>query len=295
MPTLVGGHLDVEVLDGSDLQGGPVVDARALRAVAARTSLPGFVGCLGEEMIDASEVRHLLGLGDREDIAQSGLLQHAAQPPLLAVGGVCGHPGDGQRGGDRPQDHGLGQVGLGGEGPLVRDVGGSAAVAVVGPGLGQIQLPVRQGASTCGGVGGEHADLAVLGVAGGAGVPALHAGRGGALLEEASVVEDEDPVGLAEPFGYVVLEVVAELVGVPAGAVEEPLEAVGCAVSGGFGQLPAVLAANRTQQPTDVITHPATRLNPLEAVAGTQEQFLLESSVDVNQLKFGRAGQTPGP
>jgi hypothetical protein len=47
------------------------------------------------------------------------------------------------------------------------------------------------------------------------------------LLEEAGVVEDEDPVGLAEPFGYVVLEVVAEVIGVPASAVEEPLKAVG--------------------------------------------------------------------
>jgi len=61
------------------------------------------------------------------------------------------------------------------------------------------------------------------------------------------VVEDEDPVGLAEPFGYVVLEVVAEFVGVPAGTVQEPLEAVGGAVSGVFGQLPAVLAADRAQ------------------------------------------------
>jgi len=44
-----------------------------------------------------------------------------------------------------------------------------------------------------------------------------------------------------------VLEVVADLVGVPAGAVEEPLKAVGGAVSGVFGQLPAVLAADRAQ------------------------------------------------
>lgn len=34
-PPLVGGHVAVEVLDGRDLQGGPVVEARALRAVTA--------------------------------------------------------------------------------------------------------------------------------------------------------------------------------------------------------------------------------------------------------------------
>lgn len=49
-PPLVGGHLAVEVLDGGDLQGGPVVDARAFGAVAARVSLPGFAWCLREEM-----------------------------------------------------------------------------------------------------------------------------------------------------------------------------------------------------------------------------------------------------
>lgn len=217
----------------------------ALRAVPARTSLPRFVGSLGEEIVDASEARHLLGRGDGEDMAQSGLLQHAAQPPLLAVGRVCGHPGERQRRGDGPQHHGVGEVGLGGEGPLVGDVGGAAAIGVVGPGLGQIQLPSHQGPSALGGIGGEQADLAVLGTAGGAGVLAPHAGRGGALPEGSGVAEDEDPVGPAEPFGYVVLEVVAEFVGVPSGAAEDSLEAVGCAVSGVFGRLPAVFAADR--------------------------------------------------
>jgi hypothetical protein len=124
---------------------------------------------------------------------------------------------------------------------------------------------------------------------------ALHASRGGALLEEAGVVEDEDPVGLAEPFGYVVLEVVAELVGVPAGTVEKPLKAVGGAVSGVFGQLPAVRAADRAQQPADVVTHSATRLDTLEAVAGTQEQFLEFVVPDLNCTLVDHAGRLPGP
>lgn len=91
------------------------------------------------------------------------------------------------------------------------------------------------------------------------------------------------------------LEVVAELVGVPAGAVEEPLEAVGCAVSGVFGQLPAVLAADRAQQSTDVVTHPAARLDPPEAVAGTQEQFLEFVVPDLNCTLVDHTGRLPGP
>jgi hypothetical protein len=67
---------------------------------------------------------------------------------------------------------------------------------------------------------------------------ALHAGRGGALLDEAGVVEDEYPAVLAEPLGDVCLQVVADLVGVPAGAVEQALEAVGGGVANVFSQLP---------------------------------------------------------
>jgi hypothetical protein len=45
--------------------------------------------------------------------------------------------------------------------------------------------------------------------------------RGGsALLDEASVVEDEDAVGLAELVGDVCLQVVADVVGVPGGCVQ---------------------------------------------------------------------------
>jgi hypothetical protein len=104
---------------------------------------------------------------------------------------------------------------------------------------------------------------------------------------------DED--GLAEPLGYVVLEVVAEVIGVPAGAVGEPLEAVGCAVSGVFGQLPAVFTADRSQQSTDVVAHPATRLDTPEVVAGAQEQCLELVVPDLNCMLVDHAGRLPGP
>ncbi|MFI9780958.1 hypothetical protein ACIHCV_41035 [Streptomyces sp. NPDC051956] len=64
-------------------------------------------------------------------------------------------------------------------------------------------------------MGGEDADLAVLGVVGGAEVPALRARRGGAVLGEAGVVEDEYPAVLAELVGNLCLQVVVDDVGIP--------------------------------------------------------------------------------
>jgi hypothetical protein len=63
-------------------------------------------------------------------------------------------------------------------------VGGLAAVAVVGPGPGQIEVTVDEGVSPAGGIGGEYADLAIFGASGGAGVLALYSGGGGPLLDE---------------------------------------------------------------------------------------------------------------
>lgn len=64
-----------------------------------------------------------------------------------------------------PPDHGPGEIVFGGEVTLVGDPGRSAAIPVVRPGLGQVELPVDQGVTACGGIGGEDTDLAVLGPA----------------------------------------------------------------------------------------------------------------------------------
>jgi hypothetical protein len=76
---------------------------------------------------------------------------------------------------------------------------------------------------------------------------ALHAGRSGALLDEAGVVDDEDPTVLAEALGDVCLQVVADVVGVPGRPVQQPLETVGGAMSGELGQLSAVFAADGSE------------------------------------------------
>ena len=145
---------------------------------------------------------------------------------------------------------------------LVRDLRRPAAVRIRGPGLRQIQLPVHQGPALGRCVGGEDSDLAVLGAAGGAGVLPLHPGRGGALLEEAGVVHDQDPVRGAEALGNVVLEVVPDLVSVPGRTVQQVLEAGGSAVTCVLGKLPAVLPSHRCQQSTHVVPHPPPQIHP---------------------------------
>lgn len=162
------------------------------------------------------------------------------------------------------------------------DAGRPAAFGVVCPGLGQVELAVNQGVTSGGGVGGEDADLAVLGAAGGAGVLALHAGGGDALLDKSGVVDDQDAVGGAEMFGDVCLHVIADLVGLPAALGPEVLQSVRGGVADKLGELPGVLAAHRSQQAADVVPHPPARLDAGEAVPDPQEEFF--------QSLFPRAG-----
>jgi hypothetical protein len=117
----------------------------------------------------------------------------------------------------------VGEFSLGGEAAFGGDAGGLAAVHIVRPRLGQIQLPVHQCPPPAGGVGGEDADLAVPGPPGRAGVLPLHPGGDDALLEESGVVHDQDAVRGAEPLGHVLLHVVPEFVGVPSAVREQVL------------------------------------------------------------------------
>lgn len=63
----------------------------------AGMAFPGVLGSLGDGEVDAAHGAGMLGLRHSQDVADAGLLQHATQPPLLAVSRVRGHPGDGQR------------------------------------------------------------------------------------------------------------------------------------------------------------------------------------------------------
>jgi hypothetical protein len=90
------------------------------------------------------------------------LLQPEAQPAVVALDLVAQHPGDRHPGREGTLDHALRQSRLGGELDVLRDGGRGAALPVVSPFLGQIQLTVDQGMALGTGIGQENTDLAVL-------------------------------------------------------------------------------------------------------------------------------------
>ena len=132
---------------------------------------------------------------------------------------------------------------------LTGDTGGSAAVGIVDPCLGQVQLPVDQGMPGIGGVDQVDGDLGVLDPPGGAGVLTLHPNRRGALLEIAGLVDDQHRLGVAEVLDNVGAHVIADPVVVPHRPTKQVLHPIRAGVAGVLGDRPAVLARQIRQQP----------------------------------------------
>lgn len=91
-----------------------------------------------------------------------------------AVDLIGGHPGGRHSGGKRALQHPAGQLGLGGEGDVFRHPGGLAAVGVISPAAGHVQLPVNDRVPVPAGIGQVDRDLGVVDLAAGAGVLTLH-------------------------------------------------------------------------------------------------------------------------
>ncbi|MEU8348154.1 hypothetical protein [Streptomyces sp. NPDC048845] len=69
-------------------------------------------------------------------------------------------------------------------------------------------------------------------------------------------------------------QVVADVIGLPLRSGKEVLQAVGRGVADLFGQLPAVLAGHRGEQPAYVVTHATAELDSAEAVPDGQEEIV---------------------
>jgi hypothetical protein len=95
--------------------------------------------------------------------------------------------------------------------------------------------------------------LAILAFAGGATVLAFDADRFGALLEEASFIDDQHRILVAEVLDDVALEIIANLVSVPVSGSEQALDAIGSGGTEMFGDLPAILAFNWADEGTKVV------------------------------------------
>ena len=185
--------------------------------------------------------RQQLGAFDRQHVPHAASFQPASQGWAAAIDLIGGHPRRRHPGVQRTLQHDLGKLRLGPKPDLLGDLGSPAAGRVVGPALGQVQLPVDHRPPLGAGVGQEHAQLAVVDLAGGARVLALDPHRGRALLEKPRLVDHQHPAGVAEVLDDVAAQVVADQVRVPVGGGEQPPHAVWGALAGVLGQLPADL------------------------------------------------------
>jgi len=173
----------------------PVVAPRSLRPRPRRQALPAVGGRVGEVATDAplppvgADDRVLAA--DREDVAAGARLRPHPQVRHVAVDAVGGDPGGGHARVERPFAHGLRQFGLRREGAIVRDPGGAAALAVVGPTGGQVERPIQEGVAARAGIGEEHADLGVGAPPRRAAVPRPDPRRLAALLQEPDLVDHQ--------------------------------------------------------------------------------------------------------
>ena len=185
-----------------------------------------------------------------------------------AVEGVRDHPPRGDPGRERPLQHAFGQLYLVAEGDPLGDAGLRSSDGIARPSLRQVQGPIDESGALLGGVGQEHADLAIDRVARGAGVLAGNTYALLALLQEAGFVHDEDARPLVtEVLDDVLSKIVADLIGVPLGGVQEALDALGIPLPDGLGKPPAVLALDLTEQAEEIPTHTLPGLRTGEAVA----------------------------
>ena len=122
------------------------------------------------------------------------------------------------------------------------------------------------------GVGQVDRDLGVLDPSGGAGVLALHPDRGHALLEVAGLVDHQHRVAVCEGGGDVVAQVITHSIGVPRGSPEQVLHAVRVQVAGVFGDAPAVLPRQVSEQPQEEPAGAAAGRHPGESPSHPVEE-----------------------
>jgi len=201
-----------------------------------------------------------------EGLAQGGI----GAVDLIARGPCRRGPG-----GHGPVNHRPGQCGLGRELALVvRHAGRRAPVAVLGPGLGQIDLAVDERVSGCGGVGEIDGDLAVLDPACGSGVLTLYPNRRGALLDVPGLVDHQHRGGVAEVLADVVTQVVPDAVFVPDRLRQKPLHPARVVLTGVLGDGPAVRPGQLGQQPPQERPYPPPWLDTSEPRPDTQHQVV---------------------
>jgi hypothetical protein len=218
-----------------------------------------LLGAFPHHPVGAGDLQQLSAL-DRQHVWPVPLLKPRTQCRAAAVDLIGGHPRRRHAGVQGTLQHQLGKLRLGPKPDLLRNPRGAAPLRVVGPAFGQVQLPVDERPPLAADIGEEDTQLAVVDLAGRARVLALHPDRGRALLQEARLVHYQHRAFLAQVLHYIGTQIVADPIGVPVGGGKQPLHAVGGALVGVLGQLPAVLAVHVAEQAAQIGQRPPARL-----------------------------------
>lgn len=145
--------------------------------------------------------------------------------------------------------------------------------------------------------GEEHTDLAVLGVSGGSGVLPLHAGRTDTLLQESGVIDDQNRIPVAEVLDDVVPHIIEDLIGVPLDPVQQPMDTVRSRVTYLFGQCPAALPLQRSDQTLHVGKRRLPRLSPVDPMhePPVQSLQLTRPQTDISKVPtHNHTNEPPG-
>lgn len=165
-------------------------------------------------------------LGSTRHATPVPLLQAGQEIGVIAVVGVGDHAGMPDPVGTGPVEQRQGDPGLGREGHVLGDLGLAAAFRVVGPALVQGQPRGDRPGDGAFGVVAVDGDLAIGGLAQGAGILAGDADGAPALLGEAGVVEDQHAVALGGQGEHPLAPLAVEVLLVPDHGRQQALEAL---------------------------------------------------------------------
>lgn len=179
---------------------------------------------------------------------------------MAAIDTIAGDPGRQNARLDRSLEHLPGQLWLGGKFHLLRDADPAATFPVIGPTFGQVQGPIQKSRPFGTGIGQKHPDLTVGRPAHRAAILHLHPNRVRPLFDKATFVYDEHGLRVAQVFDHVGSQIIPDVVRVPLGPVHKLLDAIGRRRPDRFGQLPAVLTGNVTQQALQIGRGPISAL-----------------------------------
>jgi hypothetical protein len=193
------------------------------------------------------------GWYSRHNVLLPGASHQIAQLDVIPVDLIASYPF--HRHASRPgvRQHLCSQLHLGLEGHFVRHARFPPPLLILAPLLGQVQPAIQKGIPAGCAVRQKDPHLAVLNLARRAAVLPFDTDRLGALLQEASFVDNANPVCRPEALHDKHLQFISHGVGIPLGPKQQPLQRLWVAGPGRFGHLPAVLALHQRQQPAKIL------------------------------------------